>query len=103
TTKKGGAIAAVGVSGGAAFQATVYPLILRGIKVLGVDIPSMPLQMGQELLKEVIREATLKSVVDLVASEVTLEDIPQVTRAMLGGQTRGRVLVRPGEQRVERW
>lgn len=103
TTKKGGAIAAVGVSGGAAFQATVYPLILRGIKVLGVDIPSMPLQMGQELLKEVIREATLKSVVDLVASEVTLEDIPQVTRAMLGGQTRGRILVRPGEQRVERW
>jgi putative YhdH/YhfP family quinone oxidoreductase len=100
TTKKDGAIAAIGVSGGAAFQATVYPLILRGIKVLGVDMPSIPLQMGWELWEEVIHEATLRSVVDLIASEVTLEDIPRVTQAMLGGQTRGRILVRPSEQRV---
>lgn len=98
TTKKDGAIAAIGVSGGAAFQATVYPLILRGIKVLGIDMPSIPLQMGRELWKEVIREATLLSVVDSIASEVTLEDIPWVTQAMLGGQTRGRILVRPSEQ-----
>ena len=98
TTKKGGAIAAIGVSGGAAFQATVYPLILRGIKVLGIDMPSIPLQMGRELWKEVIREATLLSVVDSIASEVTLEDIPRVTRAILNGQTRRRILVRPSEQ-----
>jgi putative YhdH/YhfP family quinone oxidoreductase len=95
TTKKDGAIAAIGVSGGATFQATVYPLILRGIKVLGIDMPSTPLQVGRELWEEVIREATLLSVVDSIASEVTLEDIPQVTQAMLGGQTRGRILVRP--------
>src|SRR5581483_9986631 len=66
TTKKDGAIAAIGVSGGAAFQATVYPLILRGIKVLGIDMPSTPLQMGRELWEEVIHEATLLSVVDMI-------------------------------------
>ncbi|MEO6887578.1 MAG: acryloyl-CoA reductase [Ktedonobacteraceae bacterium] len=98
TTKKDGAIAAIGVSGGAAFQASVYPLILRGIKVLGIDMPSTPLQMGQELWEEVIREATLLGVVDSIASEVTLKDIPRVTQAMLSGQTRGRILVRPSEQ-----
>ena len=95
TTKKGGAIAAIGVAGGAAFRATVFPFILRGIKVLGIDMPSTPLQMRRELWEEVIREATLLSVVDSIASEVTLEDIPRVTQAMLGGQTRGRILVRP--------
>ena len=36
--------------------------------------------------------------VDSIVSEVTLEDIPRVTRAMLGGHTRGRILVRPSEQ-----
>jgi acrylyl-CoA reductase (NADPH) len=97
TTKKGGAIAAIGVSGGAAFRATVYPLILRGIKVLGIDMPSTPLQMRRELWEEVIREATLLNLVDAIVSEVTLEDIPSVTQAMLGGQTRGRILVRPSE------
>jgi len=98
TTKKGGAIAAIGVSGGAAFRTTVYPLILRGIKVLGIDMPSTPLEMRRELWEEVIREAPLLSLVDAIVSEVTLEDIPRVTKAMLGGQTRGRVLVRPSEQ-----
>jgi acrylyl-CoA reductase (NADPH) len=98
TMKKGGAIAAIGVAGGAAFRATVYPLILRGIKVLGVDMPSTPLEVGQELWEEVSRERTLLSLVDSIATEVTLEEIPRVTRAMLGGQTRGRILVRPSEQ-----
>jgi acrylyl-CoA reductase (NADPH) len=74
TTKKGGAIVAIGVAGGAAFHATVFPLILRGI-----DMPSTPLQMRRELWEEVIHEATLLSLVDAIVSEVTLEDIPRVT------------------------
>ena len=100
TTKKGGAIAAIGVAGGAVFRATVLPLILRGIKVLGIDMPSTPLQMRRELWEEMIGEATLLSLVDAIASEVALEDIPRVTQAMLGGQTRGRVLVRLNAQCV---
>jgi acrylyl-CoA reductase (NADPH) len=98
TTKKGGAIAAIGVSGGAAFHATIYPLILRGIKVLGVDMPSTPLEMRRELWEEVTRVEALLSLADAIVSEITLEDLPRVTKAMLGGQTRGRILVRPGEQ-----
>ena len=94
TTKKGGAIAAIGVAGGAAFHATVFPLSLRGIKVLGIDMPSTPLQMRRELWEEVSREASLLNLVDAIVSEVTLEDIPRVTKAMLGGRTRGRILVR---------
>ena len=98
TTKKGGAIAAIGVAGGAAFRATVFPLVLRGIKVLGIDMPSTSLHTRRELWEEVIGERALLSSVDSIVSEVTLEDIPRVTRAMLGGQTRGRILVRPSEQ-----
>jgi acrylyl-CoA reductase (NADPH) len=98
TTKKGGAIAAVGVSGGTVFRATVFPFILRGIKVLGIDMPSTPLEMRRQLWEEVMREEALLSLADMIVSEVTLEDIPSVTRAMLDGQTRGRILVSPGEQ-----
>jgi hypothetical protein len=65
--------------------------------VLGIDMPSTPLQMRRELWEEVIREATLLNLVDSIVSEVTLEDIPRTTEAMLGGQTRGRILVRPSE------
>jgi NADPH:quinone reductase-like Zn-dependent oxidoreductase len=94
TTIRGGAIAAIGVAGGAAFHATVFPLILRGIKILGIDMPSTPLPMRQKLWEEMIDEKQILSLVDTIASEVTLEDIPRVTKAMLRGQTRGRILIR---------
>jgi acrylyl-CoA reductase (NADPH) len=95
TTKKGGGIAAIGVAGGAAFRATVYPLILRGVMALGIDMPSTPPEVGRDLWDEIIQEASLLDLVDVMVSEVRLEDIPSVTQAMLGGQTRGRILVRP--------
>ncbi len=98
TTKNGGAIAAVGVAGGAAFHATVFPFILRGIKVLGIDMPSTPLQLRRELWEEMLSEARLLSLTDSIITEVTLEDIPKVTQAMLSGQTRGRILVRPAKK-----
>jgi acrylyl-CoA reductase (NADPH) len=98
TTKQGGAIAAIGVAGGAVFRATVFPLILRGIKVLGIDMPSTPLPVRRELWEEMTREGALLNLVDTITSEVSLSDIPRVTRAMRGGQTRGRILVRPSEK-----
>jgi acrylyl-CoA reductase (NADPH) len=95
TTKRGGGIASIGVAGGGAFRATVYPLILRGITVLGVDMPSTPLVLRHELWDEAIQQASSLGLEDVSTSEVTLEDIPRVTQAMLAGQTRGRILVRP--------
>jgi putative YhdH/YhfP family quinone oxidoreductase len=98
TTKKGGGIASVGLVGGAELRATVYPLILRGVMVLGIDMPSTPLAVGRELWDEVVQEASLLGLVDAIVSEVTLQDIPRVTQALLAGQTRGRILVRLNER-----
>jgi hypothetical protein len=63
--------------------------------ILGVDMPSTPLEVRRELWEEVVQEANLVSLGDVLLTEVTLEDIPSVTQAMLAGQTRGRILVRP--------
>jgi acrylyl-CoA reductase (NADPH) len=95
TTRKGGGIAAIGVAGGAEFRATVYPFILRGVMVLGIDMPSTAPEVRRELWEEIIQDASLLGLADVMVSEVTLEDIPSVTQAMLAGQTRGRILVRP--------
>jgi putative YhdH/YhfP family quinone oxidoreductase len=98
TTKKGGGIAAIGVTGGAAFQATVFPLILRGVKVLGIDMPSTSANLRDELWTDVLRAAPPLNIVEELTSEAMLEDIPGVTQAMLAGQTRGRILIRVGAE-----
>jgi hypothetical protein len=61
-------------------------------------MPSAPLEVRRELWEEITREGTLLSLVDSMTTEVTLEEIPRVPRGILGGQMRGRILVRPGEQ-----
>lgn len=61
-------------------------------------MPSTPLEVRQELWEEITREGVLLSLVDSITTEVTLEEIPWVTRDMLGGQMRGRILVRLSEQ-----
>ncbi len=94
TTKKAGAIAALGVAGGGAYQSTVYPLILRGIHVLGIDCPSCPQELRRELWEELSADPGLLPSEDLLTSEIALEDIPQTAAAMLNGRTKGRVLVR---------
>ncbi|HEY0194425.1 MAG TPA: acryloyl-CoA reductase [Kofleriaceae bacterium] len=97
TTKKAGAIAAIGVAGGPAFHSTVFPLILRGIKLLGIDMPSTPLPARGQWWAQIQEET---GVLDLAASiihEVALDDVPGAAKAMLRGQTRGRTLVRVAE------
>jgi putative YhdH/YhfP family quinone oxidoreductase len=98
TTIKGGAIAAVGVAGGAEFHATVYTLILRGINILGIDMPSTPQHMRQKLWEDMIYEKQTLNLVDAIASEVTMKDIPLIMKAMLRGQTRGRILIRMSDE-----
>ena len=66
--------------------------------MLGVDIPSTPLEVRWELWEEITREETLLKLVDSITTEVTLEEIPRVTGGILGGQMRGRILVWPSEQ-----
>ena len=94
TTKKGGAIAVIGLAGGSAFHSTVLPLILRGINVLGIDMPSCPMEIAQQLWKQLTSDHELLRIVDPVGYEVTLEDVPKVTAAMLKGEMKGRTLVR---------
>jgi acrylyl-CoA reductase (NADPH) len=97
TTMRGGGIAAIGVAGGAAFQSTVYPLILRGVAVLGIDMPSTPPELRRELWDEVVREADHLGLSDVAVSEVALEDVPRMTQALLSGKTRGRIVIKLNE------
>jgi acrylyl-CoA reductase (NADPH) len=95
TTRQDGAIASFGNAGGAELHTTVYPFILRGIRLLGVDsaATAMPLRAGiwQRLAGE-LRPAQLGR----VARTIPFKQLPQSFTAMMHGQSHGRVVVRIG-------
>ncbi len=95
TMQQDGAIASFGNAAGAELNTTVFPFILRGVKLLGVDSAAtlMPLRklMWQRLASD-LRPSSL----DKIAHTVPFADLPEVFPNMLRGETRGRIVIEIG-------
>lgn len=87
-----GAIAACGNAAGVDLSTTVFPLILRGVRLFGVDSVGSPVDERLEVWRRLATDLPR----DLLASTVTtigLEDVPASAEAILRGEIRGRVVV----------
>jgi putative YhdH/YhfP family quinone oxidoreductase len=100
TIKKGGSIAAIGLTGGANFKATVYPFLLRGINLLGIDLPSCPFERRQELWHQLTTDFDLHQLAEQIQREITLEEVPAAVEAILQGKLRGRTLIKVGAENL---
>lgn len=96
----GGAVAASGLTGGTDLALTVYPFIIRGVALLGVDSVSTPIAERRRLWSSMANALPASAVDAMVAKEVGLEALPEVLADVLAARVRGRVLVRPGSAQV---
>jgi acrylyl-CoA reductase (NADPH) len=90
-----GCVAACGLVGGAELPLTVYPFILRGVTLHGIDSAKCPRGPRLEVWKKLSSEWNVVKKLESLAREVTLSQLPQEIAAMLAGKNYGRVLVRP--------
>lgn len=90
--KPEGVVAAFGNAGGVELATTVFPFILRGVKLLGINANSpMPLRREiWEKLSTTYRPAHL----DTLRHIIDLPDVPQALDAMLARSSRGRCVIR---------
>jgi acrylyl-CoA reductase (NADPH) len=91
-TRYGGAVAACGLAQGADFPSTVMPFILRGVRLLGVDSVMAP-KASRLVAWERLAGDLDPSLLDLIATEVSLGEAVAVAADLLDGKVRGRVLV----------
>lgn len=92
----GGAVAASGLTAGTDLATTVYPFIVRGVALLGVDSVAVPVDERRALWASMPDELPAAVVDGMVASEIGLDGLDGTLADVLGGRVRGRVLVRPG-------
>ncbi|MGH9021292.1 MAG: acryloyl-CoA reductase [Acidimicrobiales bacterium] len=91
----GGAVAASGLVAGAEVDTTVYPFIVRGVSLLGIDSVDMGVAARLRVwaaLGDQRSRVNLEPLVDRVAP---LEELPRALGEVFSGATRGRVLVDP--------
>ena len=94
TTKYGGCIAACGLTGGSAVNTTVFPFILRAVSVLGIDSVACPMELRLNLWERIAAELKPHNLDSIIAREASLDQLPEVTSAILKGQIRGRALIK---------
>ncbi len=87
-----GAVAACGLVAGPELSLSVFPFILRGVSLLGVDSAECPMDVRRKMWKKLAGDWK----VDLtsVTREVTLDELSGAINEILAGQTQGRVLVK---------
>ncbi|MDG3010543.1 acryloyl-CoA reductase [Rhodococcus sp. D2-41] len=93
TIDYGGAVAASGLTGGAALPTTVLPFILRGISLLGIDSVQLDIASRRALWVRLGTDLRPQHLSDVI-SEVAAVDTPAVLDDIRGGRHTGRAVVR---------
>ena len=90
--KYGASVAAVGLAGGAALPATVIPFLLRGVNLLGIDSVMCPISTRRRAWERIAEDLPMERLESMI-QPAELSDLPELGRAILKGQVKGRVVV----------
>mgnify|MGYP003338193934 CR=1 FL=1 len=90
--KYGGSVAICGLVASPVFSAAVFPFILRGVNVLGIDSVELPVDHKRKTWERLATDWQLAEL-DTMAHEVRLDGLGTVLDQIFAGQATGRNLV----------
>jgi putative YhdH/YhfP family quinone oxidoreductase len=92
TVQQDGAIASFGNAGGAELHTTVFPFILRGVKLLGVDSAATPMPLRKQMWLRLAGDLHINDL-EKIAHRISLAQLPQACTTLIAGTSRGRYVV----------
>ncbi len=93
TLRNGATVASSGNAGGAALETTVFPFILRGVALLGMDSVAMPIARRRALWDRLATDLRPREL-GVHVTEVRLDELSGALDGILSGAARGRWIVR---------
>ena len=90
--KYGGSVAICGLVAAPTFTGAVFPFILRGVNVLGVDSVELPIAEKNEAWTQLASEWKLDNL-GVMDTEIGLSGISAAVDSIFAGQVTGRTLV----------
>ena len=88
-----GNIACIGLAQSPKLQATVIPLILRGVSLLGVSSTNCPMELREKLWNQFGNENPLPDFEKIVSKEIALKDVSPYFDELIDNKHRGRLIV----------
>jgi len=93
--RPGGAVAAIGMAGGADLLTSVHPFILRGVTLAGIDAAGLPTPAERAALWRRLADLWPRVAGALPVTRLPLADVGGWASRMLAGETTGRGVVIP--------
>ncbi len=88
-----GNIASIGLADTHEFEATVFPLILRGVSLLGVSSTNCPMPLRRAIWKRLGDDLKPQHLNKILTDEVKLKDVSPVFEELLNRKRFGRTIV----------
>lgn len=92
TMALGASIASCGLAGGPQLATTVFPFILRGVNLLGIDSVRVPNPRRREIWARIMRDLPM-DVLDSMITVEPLEKVFELGEQILAGKIRGRTVI----------
>ncbi len=92
TSKNFATIASCGLVGSALLQTSVYPFLLRGVRLVGINSAECPMSFKTWLLDKLSKEWKLPNL-QALQTEISLKQVKDILSQMLKGNTTGRYLL----------
>ena len=93
TTRPSGVITTCGNVAGAELSTTVFPFILRGLRLIGIDSQNCPNVLRKQLWQNLATEWKLPNL-KVGLKEVSMEGMLNETKSILRSEVKGRVVLR---------
>ena len=94
--KLGGSVACCGLVGGSTIETTIFPYILRGNRLIGIDSGTIPISEKEEIWMLFANEWKIE--LNDLSRTITLNELDQEIESILKGGQVGRVIVSLGEK-----
>ena len=89
----GGAVACSGLVGGPSFESSIFPFILRGNALIGIDSVEIALETKEHIWEHFSDDWSLDGL-EAITKEVSLDNLEAEITSILNGNQVGRVLVK---------
>ncbi|KAA6454125.1 acrylyl-CoA reductase family protein [Bacillus atrophaeus] len=89
----GGSVAVSGLTAGGEVPATVFPFILRGVNLLGIDSVYCPMETRKAVWQRMAGDLKPDHLLNIVDKEISLQEVPDALNDILENKIQGRVIV----------
>ncbi|MDU4450871.1 MAG: zinc-binding dehydrogenase, partial [Staphylococcus lugdunensis] len=88
----GGSLALIGLTGGHHFDSTVFPFILRGANILGIDSVFTPMKVRERVWRRLATDLRPDQLHDIKTS-IAFKDLPTYLDKIINHRQAGRVVI----------